>query len=333
MNKANISKKKLLNALAIFLLLVMLFSTAMFLINLWEKKQNQFDEAPQNKLETFLEYNGTEYELKKDLETILFIGKDKFENEDDESSYNNDQQADFLLLLVIDNKSSSYVGIQINRDTMTDINVLGVAGDKIGTVHKQIALSHTYGNGRNVSCRNTSDAVSALLNNVNIDHYISLTMEAVPIVNDAAGGVTVTVLDDFTGIDNTLVKDSEVTLTGNQALTYVRSRYGMDDSTNQNRMVRQRQYLNALYKNCVNKANEDENFIVDLSLKLSDHIISDCSANKLQSIFKKIADYELKEILTIEGEIAKGTEYIEFYPDEDALKKLIVENFYTPKNK
>ncbi len=328
MNKANISRKKILTVLAVFLLLVLLFSAGMFLINLWEITQNRYDASGENKLETFLEYDGKKYVLKDDLETVLFIGKDKFGEAVNNSSYNNDQQADFLMLLVIDNESSSYIGIQINRDTMADINVLGVAGEKIDTVNQQIALSHTYGNGQQVSCRNTADAVSNLLNNVKINHYVSLTMDAVPIVNDAVNGVELTILDDFSGIDDTLVKDSTMTLMGEQALTYVRSRYGMDDNTNQNRMVRQRQYLNALYEKCSEYANNDENFIVDLSLKLSDHMVSDCSVNKLQKLFNKITDYELSDILTIEGEFAKGSEYLEFHPDKDALKKLIVDTFY-----
>lgn len=328
MKKANISKRRILTVVAAFLLLVMLFSCGMFLISVWENSRGGYDSTNENKLESFLEYDGEKYVLKKDLETVLFIGKDKFEEAVNNSSYNNDQQADFLMLLVIDNESSSYVGIHINRDTMASINVLGVAGEKIDTVTQQIALSHTYGNGEQVSCRNTADAVSGLLNNVKINHYISLTMDAVPLVNDSVGGVEVTVLDDFSGIDDSLIKDSTVTLKGKQALTYVRSRYGMDDSTNQNRMVRQRQYVTALYEKCVEAAKNDENYIVDLSLKLTDHIISDCSVNKLQKIFGKITDYELKDILTIEGKIAKGTKYIEFYPDEDALKKLIVETFY-----
>lgn len=331
MKKAHISKRTLLNALALFLLLVLLFSAGMFLMNLWESRQNKFDDQGKTSLEASIEYNGKKYVLNDDIETVLFIGKDKFEEAVNNSSYNNDQQADFLMLLVIDNESSSYTAIQINRDTMVDVNVLGVAGEKIDTVNQQIALSHTYGNGREVSCRNTSDAVSGLLNNVKINHYVSLTMDAVSIVNDSVGGVEVTVLDDFSGIDDSLIKDTTVTLKGDQALTYVRSRYGMDDSTNQNRMVRQRQYLSALYDRFAESADNDEGFIVDLSLKLADHIISDCSANKLQKIFEKISDYELSDIVTIEGETAKGTKYIEFYPDEAALEKLIVEAFYIPE--
>ena len=38
-----------------------------------------------------------------------------------------------------------------------------------------------------------------------------------------------------------------MTLQGEQALRYVRTRYGLEDSTNSTRMARQQQYINALY--------------------------------------------------------------------------------------
>ena len=60
------------------------------------------------------------------------------------------------------------------------------------------------------------------------------------------GGVTLTVTSDFSAIDPHLVEGETITLYGDQALTYVRSRYNIDDETNLARMARQRQYLAAL---------------------------------------------------------------------------------------
>ncbi len=85
-------------------------------------------------------------------------------------------------------------------------------------------------------------------------------MDAVPIINDAVGGVTVTVLDDMTSADPALEKGAEVTLQGKQALTYVRTRRGLDDSTNLHRMERQRQYMGELYKGLINKLSGDDGF-------------------------------------------------------------------------
>ena len=121
--------------------------------------------------------------LKSDVETFLVMGLDKASGTASSDSYNNDKQADFLMLLVFDNATKKCSAIHINRDTMAEVDILGVAGEKIDTVKKQIALAHTYGNGKNVSCQNTADAVSRLLHDVKVNHYISLALDSVAIFN------------------------------------------------------------------------------------------------------------------------------------------------------
>ncbi len=311
------------------LAVVLLFTSAFLFIKVWEKDYGKFEESAKV-LDDDLVYNGKEYELKDNLESILVLGLDKFDNED--SGYNNDKQADFLMLLVVDHNSKVCTPIHINRDSMVNMDVLGVAGEKIGTVKKQIALSHTYGNGREVSCRNAANAVSGLLLGMEIDHYVSVTMEAVPVYNDFVGGVTVKILDDFSNIDDSMVEGEEINLTGEQALKYVRSRYGLDDPTNNSRMKRQRQYLKSLYEKSYKLADSDESFIQRAALKVTDYIVSDCSVNKLESLLKNLTSYELSEIINIQGESVKGEEFMEFYPDEASVEKAVVDCFYKVKN-
>lgn len=322
----------LLKIIAVILAIVIVVCGILYAISLWERYSGEYNKPNGNEqLSQVMEYQGKSYKLNDDVETILVLGLDKFERYDDEA-YNNDMQADFLLLLVIDNKKEECTALHINRDTVTRMSVLGVAGDSIDTVSQQIALAHTYGNGKEISCRNTSEAVSGLLLNVGIDHYVSVTMDAVETYNDLVGGVTVEVLDDFSGVDDTLIKGKEVTLKGEHALTYVRSRYGLDDSTNNHRMERQRQYLEALYRKTVDCLAEDEDFIVNSASQISADLVSDCSVNRLQSIAEKIVEYQFTGIRDIKGETVMGETYFEFYPDEDSVKKTVVELFYVPEN-
>lgn len=312
--------------------LTLFVSTALLLLNLWEKRQGIFPiQEVDGSLSETVELGGKSYVLNGDIETVLVMGLDKFEGETDDTSYTNDQQADFLMLFVFDNKRAECTAVQINRDTMTGINILGVAGQKINTVTRQIALAHTYGNGRQVSCRNTADAVSGLLYGVKIGYYLSVTMDAVPVFNDLVSGVTLEVLDDFTGIDDTLVKGETVTLMGDQALRYVRTRYGMEDSTNEHRMKRQQQYIRALYEKTKETAEQDGGFIAETTIKLSDYMVSNCTANQLENLFGKISSYKFNGIRNIEGKSQKGEEFIEFYPDGTSLKNLVVELFYKPE--
>lgn len=320
-----LNRKKLLRAVCAVLAVVIVVTVALLILRHWENQQGSIPIA--TPVDNTVTYKGEKY-TKKSVETMLFLGLDKYEGEIDNSSYNNDQQSDFLMLFVIDNKNSTCSAIHINRDTMAEISVLGLAGEKVGTVNKQLALAHTYGDGGKQSCRNTAEAVSKVLGGLEIHDYISVTMDAVPAINDAVRGVTVTVLDDFTGIDDTLIKGETVTLAGEQALNYVRVRYGLDDSSNKNRMERQRQYINAFIDKVSLMAEDDEAFIIDSVSELSEYMVSNCSVTELESFFKNISSYEFEDIYYLEGENRMGETYIEFYPDEDSVDEIVMSLFY-----
>lgn len=324
-------KKASKKALTLVLICALLLSSVLFVISIWEQQQNYKGEETPKTDSTDDNIGIDNYELNKDIETLLVIGLDKFDEDVDTSSYSNDQQADFLMLFVLDNQNKTCKALHINRDTMTEMNVLGVGGQEIGKITQQIALSHTYGNGQNVSCRNTAKAVSNLLQGIKVNHYVSVTMDAVPVYNDLVGGVTVEVLDDFTGIDDTLVKGEKVTLMGNHALVYVRNRYGMEDSTNSHRMIRQKQYIEELYKLTREKVQKDEGFILTAWEELAQYTVSDCYEQDLLELYEKVSEYEYLGTEQIEGESVVGERFMEFYPDEDALKELVIKTFYTPK--
>ena len=323
--------RKTINKKLIFVLVfVIAVFLILFLISVWEGRQRSSADSQSDHI---LVYQGEEYVLKNDLETFLVLGLDKFQDAPASDSYNNDQQADFLMLFVLDNNAQTVSVLQINRDTMVDVNVLGLNGNKVSTVTEQIALSHTYGNGGDVSCRNAADSVSALLNGIKIDHYLSLKMDAVSIFNDLVGGVTLEVLDDFPGEDSTLKKGQTVTLTGEQALIYVRKRQGMEDSSNISRMERQRQYVEVLYDRAKTCMENDDNFAVEASLQMKDYLVSDRSVTQMQQLAKKFETYELVEIETIRGESRVGEKFMEFYADADHVQEIIVELFYELNDK
>ena len=232
-------------------------------------------------------YNGTAYAKREDLETVLLLGVDKFEGETPEG-YVNNQQADFLLLLVMDKQNETCTPIQLNRDTMTQIQILGVTGEPAGTFTGQLALAHTYGSGEEDSCENTVLAVSNLLYGMEIDHYVSLTMDGVALLNDLVGGVTVEVLDDFSGIDDSLVQGETVTL----------------------------------------QVQQEDGFTLDALLQLNEYMVSDCTVDQLSELGDSMAAYEIEDIRTTEGDAQVGEEYMEFTVDEDALQQLVLEVFY-----
>lgn len=147
---------------------------------------------------------------------------------------------------------------------------------------------------------------------------------------DAVDGVELEVLDDFTGIDDTLIKGEIVSLSGEQALRYVRARKGMEDSTNISRMNRQEQFIEALFNKITSLAKSDDGFTVEFADAIDDYIVYDSTDQKMLDLLAKKDDYEFLGVRQIEGQSKAGEEYMEFYADEDAITELVIELFYLP---
>ena len=325
-------KYNYLKYIAIALVIVFFVTVALLLIQEWDRRQGHFPASGNGN--GVVTYNGNEYVLKDNIETFLLLGLDKYEGTDSADSHESGIQADFLMLFVFDNKTNQSTAIHINRDTITKINRLSVGGSTVvGSVQKQIALAYNYANTDNdkIRCRNTKDSVEHLLNGMKVNHYLSVTMDAIPASCDLVGGVEVTVLDDFTGIDDTLIKGETVTLTGEQALCYVRARKGLEDSSNTARMARQQQYINALYEKVHARMAADEEFVIELATTMDQYVVYDSSNQKMQKIAEKLGEYEFLGIRDIEGETRYGDEFVEFHADTDSIWQIVIDLFYTPQ--
>lgn len=328
MRKTEVGKNKV-KYIIFPMIAVLLIAAILTVAILWDR--NGAETAEYDLRNGEIEYNGKTYVMRYDVDTFLVIGLDALAQNSDKDSYNNKQQADFLMLLVFDNTNESYFAIQVNRDTVAKMDILGIGGKKVGTVEKQIALAHTYGDGGKESNANTANAVSELFCGVGIDHSMSLTLEAVTVMNDLVGGVEVEVLDDFSEIDSRLVKGERVLLDGEMALTYVRSRKGVDDGTNTSRMERQQQYLDALREKLLERAENDPEFVIEANKVMAEYMISNCSAQRLDAIGEKMQEYKFEGIKNLEGEVELVDNLMEFHPDEDKLIQTVIKAFCKEK--
>lgn len=268
--------------------------------------------------------------LRKGIQTILVMGLDEYERPEKPEGYMNGMLSDFLLLVVVDEANQKIEALHINRDTMTKVPRLGVFGDAAGSFTGQIALAHTYGSGGSDSCLNTVKAVSKFLGGVKIDHYMSFTMSSVGIINDMVGGVTVRINDDFSEVDPTMEIGQEITLKGDQALLYVRTRRDVGDQTNIGRMERQREYMHAMYQQVASTALQDENFVKNLVLKLSDSFMTDFTISQMEKLSQTMVNCSMSPFLTIAGEARVGERYMEFYPDPASVQSAVDQLFYEP---
>lgn len=316
-------------ALCLGLAMVLLLGGVLFLY-LWEEGHSRvsFQEGGGESEEDLTWFDGAWYRPREDVEAVLLMGIDKAALDEALPVQGEYEQSDFLLLLVIDRKAMTCTGIHINRDTMAEIQVLTDSGRLEGTFTGQITLAHSYGGSPEIRCWNAVDAVSKLMYGIKIGKYISIAMDGIPVLNDLVGGVTVEVMDDFSGIEDTLIQGETITLKGQQALTYVRARHGVGDQTNVRRMERQKQYLDALQKKLLVLGESDKGFALSAVMELNDYLVSNCSVEQMSDLADTLEECGEVQYRTLEGEVMLEDVHYEFHVDEDALQRTVMELFY-----
>lgn len=266
---------------------------------------------------------------KQELTNLLLIGVDWAEMNSPASSGRYAGQADFLLLLTFDKKNRTISTLQIDRDTMTDIRVYGPFGDYTGMRETQICLSHAYGATAAENCENTVWAASRLLGNIPVDGYLALDMSAITALNDALGGVTVTLEEDFSSLDPQMVKGATITLQGKQAETFVRGRTGVGDGTNAARMRRQKAFMQKAGDLIAEGLERDPGFAGTLLDSLSSHMTMNVTRGWLINKAYESSGYRRTETRTLAGTHALGADgFTEFRADTDALNDLLTASFF-----
>lgn len=304
-------------------------------VKIWEDKVNsQYGEVSSSSdAYARIEIDGVEYVRNPMVETVLFLGIDTTDELEELTGYKHVLQADFIGLMVIDKSTETYSVLQLNRDTMIEMSILSAFGERIYdgagglyTLYQQLTLSYNYGDGYTLSAENTAFNVSALLNDTSIDHYVVFGMSAIPILNDLVGGVEVTIEDDLTSVDETLIQGETITLNGSQALSYVQSRMTVADGTNLNRTARQQEYLSKMYEKLI--SYDSSSFFLTALDAVSGYMFTDTTANTLSSILTGIEDYEYLGFVEIEGTANYEGELAEYYLDEESRVETVLDLFY-----
>lgn len=274
--------------------------------------------------------DGVKYFPRQDITVMMVLGIDQYGPVASSNYYRNEGSADSIMLLIFDETNEECTVLYLNRDTMVDMDVLGVKGEYAGTRYGQLALSHTYGQGLNDSAENVKSTIMKFLPGLTIDYYVAMNMDAIPVLNDAVGGVTVNVVDDFSKV-NPSITMGQLTLQGDQVIDFVRTRKDVGDQKNVTRMQRQKEYVDNFLKALYKKEHENIDFLVEAYEQVAPYIVTDCSVNTLSGMLDRYVDYAIKEVVSPEGENIVADGHYEFHADEEALDQLIVRLFYTQK--
>lgn len=271
--------------------------------------------------------DGKRYMPRRNVRNYLIMGIDKF----GDTENGRIAQTDFIMVLSFDSNSDTYSLIHVNRDTMAEIDIYNYADGSVRTGIAQLALSHVDGTYNSITsrnkCKSTAKSVSKLLYGIDFDGYVSMTMDALRTIVDHIGGVPFLVEDDLTEIDERLVKGNKVLVDGNLALSVIRARGGLADSSNVARMKRQRMFLDA-FINRLDELNLCEEELAACFEQTSSYMIAEKGIDTFYEIFGKMSTHERDEMIELPGKAIKGEKYIEFHVDDEGLKGIVKDVFY-----
>lgn len=274
--------------------------------------------------------NDTLYGFDHRLEKYLFIGTDLTGSGTEAGEGYVGSMADFLLLMVLDYTDDTCGCIQIDRNTITQVNMIGRDGSFVGANDFQICTAHWYGGSPEQSAQNTVDAVCRYLGDLyDIDGYFVMSMHDIAVLNSAVGGVTVSITEDLTAADPAFTEGASITLDDVQAEHFVRARMALANDSNIARMGRQRQYMEGVLSQVRRKTASNPKYGADLWKMLKENSFSNMNGNDFSRIAEMYLHGEDRGILQIEGStqfgkrLEDGEVHEEFIPDPASVEKVM----------
>lgn len=279
----------------------------------------------------WVRYGGKVYDYNADILTFLFLGIDKKGKVEKSKDLVSGGQADAIFLVILNPDTGKISLLGVNRDTMVDVLMPGM-GDNggMGSMTAQLAVQHGFGDGMEYSCELTRDAVSQLFYRLPIHGYVSFNMGGISALNDALGGVTVTIPEDMTKVNKKWEQGTEVTLMGKDAYDFIHYRDWHKFETARTRLARQKQYLSAMVAKALTGTKKDLTLPLTLYQTFKPYIVTDISADEISYLATVISKYSFdgEAIYTLEGTTTQEGKFEEFYPDQKALKELMLKLFY-----
>lgn len=314
----------------LMILVCILAGVGVFLFFQQKKESEQLPSAVVSEEETAasdtVTYHGQTYVYNSDLTNVLFLGVDKEADSVAGETVGRNGQADCILLLIMNRATRETKLLQISRDSMTDIDIYGITGSYLTTERHQLALQYAFGESDARSCWLMKEAVSKLLYSVPIRSTMALSVDGIGKITEAMGGVTLTVPEDYTSVDPSFVQGVTLNLQGELAEKYVRYRDVTVTGSNNDRIERQNQFLQALFRQLQMVDADTFQQILDTA---DPYLTTDLSVEELQNL----REYTMsEEIAEVPGAVAPGPEHEEFTVDEQRLYELVLELFYVPEN-
>lgn len=283
----------------------------------------------------WIDEEGNAYNYRDDVISILLMGIDYMADATefwDEETVSNGGNVDVLGLVILDTSTFDFSILYIPRDTVAEMIAMDAEGNYIDTIRGNITVSHSYGDGGDLSCRLTSEAVSRLLMGAPVSRYAALDCDAIYTLNQILGGVRITFDSDCTELHHTFYEGNTVTLNNlylSMLVTY-RDVEVLDSSYT--RGMRIMNVLKAMFDQLKGRIMEDPTVALEIFDKLSEYITTDLELSEITYLARNIGkmDFTMDSVIRLQGETVMGEQFAEFHADPEWIHDFVVEKFCVP---
>ena len=273
----------------------------------------------------YIVYNGSTYRYNKDITSLLFMGIDK-RDFDDENEQGTGGQVDVIVMIAMNTKARKLSMIAVPRDTIAEVALYTPSGHYTGMQNMQVSLAYAYGDGKESSCENTVSSVRILFYNIPVKTYYALDLDGIAAMNDAVGGVDVVspeTIEEF-------VSGESYHLEGKQAETFVRSRDKSQVESSLQRLERQKVYAKGFLSTMSSTLKKDITRAVGLFNESAPYSITNLNAAKVSYLAKEFAfgGGMSAEMASVPGSMSYDGELARYTVDENAFFEQFLSVYY-----
>lgn len=331
-------KKITIIILAILLVLILSLVGTFFILTYIGKAQFHKEDthistdAIEIEDENTITHDGKKYILNKNIVSVLVMGIDR-DNVNQNLGSGNNGQADVIFIATIDTKTKKACIIPISRETMVDVNLYTSDGTYAGVQKEQLCLAYAYGNSTEECSKNVMTSVKRLLCGINISSYVTIEMDGVETLTNLIGGIEVTCLENISTTELTATKGQKLKLNGAKATVYIGYR-GEDTEANSRRMQRQKQFLSAIMNKTGNAIMNDFSNLTKYYNTLSPYFSTNVSFAQITYLAQHCLTTNFGDELdykTIDGTLSQGEKWVEFNANKESVLQTVIDVFYTEK--
>ena len=300
---------------------------------LFHKEKKEYCQEREKTPQNTIEYKGKTYRRNTYVKAILCMGIDRREPLTETKTAGAGGQSDGIFLVAQDTARDRVQVLAIPRDTMTPIPLTDLSGNILGYDTQHLTLAYAYGDGREKSCQFMCQAVTELLDGLQIDGYMAVSMGALKPLNDAVDGVTVTIDDpELEKRDPAFKPGTSVTLMGDQAEAFLRYRDTGKSQSAVARLERQKGYIAGYAEAVKKKASREEGVALKLLETAAPYMVTNLSKDQYLDMMMAFIGSSQQlggdDIRTLPGEGAETRIYDEYHPDPEGVTQMVLDLFY-----